>query len=120
MNTRTERLLYILKRTMGCPDTFERRSEEVGILARAFGEYPPGPETHGAMPLHGDLDGREAGLIEVLDEAVIDSFLYKVGHPKGSMRQYLLLSSIAAIVGSEHPSSLPCRSGYLLVVSLLS
>jgi hypothetical protein len=101
VNTRAERLQYLLQHTLGCPDTFEFRRAEVRALTRVHGRYPPDPDTHDVTPMH-DAAGSSLApsSVEVTDEEVVDSFLYEIG-PEGSLRQYLQLSSIAAIVGSE-------------------
>lgn len=100
VNTRAERLRYMFRHTLGCPDTFEFRREEVRLLKQIYGEYPPDPDTHDVTPLREEVkDSTELILIGVSDEEVVDSFLYEMG-PEGSLRQYLHLSSIAAIVGN--------------------
>lgn len=99
-NTRAERLRYMLKHTLGCPDTFEFRREEVKLLTQIHGEYPMIPETHDVTPIHTTpLDGLDETTPEVTDEEVVDSFLYEMS-PEGSLLQYLHLSSIGAIVGN--------------------
>lgn len=123
LDTRAERLRWILRHTMGCPDTFEHRRAEVGLLRRAYGAYPPPPlprrerdDDGGGVDDDDDLndftphccddapvdggDDSASSSLEVTDEDVVDSFLYEMS-PRGSLRQYLNLSSIAAIVGSE-------------------
>lgn len=101
LNTRPERLRYMLKHTLGCPDTFEFRREEVQLLTHIYGQYPPDAETQHATPIHtSESEGIcQDPAIEVTDEQVVDSFLYEIS-PEGSLRQYLHLSSIAAIVGN--------------------
>ena len=102
LNTRAERLRYMLKHTLGCPDTFEFRREEMQILTQIYGQYPPNVEHHDITPIHTKLDAEETiSAIKVTDEEVVDSFLHEMS-PEGSLRQYLKLSSIAAIVGSEY------------------
>ncbi|KAL7523580.1 hypothetical protein ACHAXR_002251, partial [Thalassiosira sp. AJA248-18] len=101
LNTRAERLRYMLKHTLGCPDTFEFRREEIQTLRSIYNEYPPHSETHDVTPIHSKpVSLSELMTVEVTDEDVVDSFLYEIGRPEGSLRQYLHLSSIAAIVGN--------------------
>lgn len=109
LNTRAERLRYMLKHTLGCPDTFEFRREEVHILTQIYGDYPPKLETHDYTPIGGDSFGAKSMTqnIEVTDEQVVDSFLYEMSE-EGSLRQYLHLSQIAATVGSEYRFIFPC------------
>ena len=91
----------MLRHTLGCPDTFEFRREEMHLLTQIYGAYPPNSDTHDVTPLHAKFgDSREPISIDISDEDVVDSFLYEMS-PEGSLRQYLHLSSIAAIVGSE-------------------
>lgn len=74
-NTRIERLNYMLQRTLGCPDTFEFRRQELAII-----------------------DGCSAS--EVSDDAVLESFLHEVEHPDGSLRQYLENANVAVVIGN--------------------
>jgi len=100
LNTRAERLRYMLKYTLGCPDTFELRREEIKILTHIFGEYPPRLlETHDVTPI-GEL-GEEPSSFIVTDDAVVDSFLYEISKD-GSLYQYLKLSQIGAVIGSKY------------------
>jgi hypothetical protein len=100
LNTRAERLRYMLKYTLGCPDTFEFRREEIKILTHIFGEYPPRLlETHDVIPI-GEL-GEEPSSFSVTDDAVVDSFLYEISKD-GSLYQYLKLSQIGAVIGSKY------------------
>ena len=101
LNTRAERLRYMLKHTLGCPDTFEFRREEMQILTQIYGHYPPNVEHHDITPIHTKLDAEETISIKVTDDEVVYSFLHEMS-PEGSLRQYLQLSSIAAIVGSKY------------------
>jgi len=91
-NNRAERLRYILRHTLGCPDTFEFRREEIQILTQIFGQYPPRLETHDFTPI-GDLDN-EPSYIRVDDEDVVNSFLYEISK-EGSLYQYLKLSQVS-------------------------
>jgi len=103
LNTRAERLRYMFKHTLGCPDTFEFRREEIRVLAQIYGEYPANSDTHDVTPIQHakevDILEEPATSIEISDDQVVDSFLYEMS-PEGSLRQYLHLSSIAAIVGN--------------------
>eukprot|EP00571_Detonula_confervacea_P006065 CAMPEP_0172313510 /NCGR_PEP_ID=MMETSP1058-20130122/20330_1 /TAXON_ID=83371 /ORGANISM="Detonula confervacea, Strain CCMP 353" /LENGTH=576 /DNA_ID=CAMNT_0013027169 /DNA_START=123 /DNA_END=1853 /DNA_ORIENTATION=- len=96
LNTKQQRLRYILKHTLGCPDTFEFRREEIQILTEIYGEYPPKLETHDFTP----IGGFDEPSSDITDEEVVDSFLYEISDAEGSLRQYLNLSQIAAIVGN--------------------
>lgn len=103
LNTRAERLRYMFQHTLGCPDTFEFRREEIRVLAQTYGEYPAKSDTHDVTPIQHakevDILEEPAISIEISDDQVVDSFLYEMS-PEGSLRQYLHLSSIAAIVGN--------------------
>jgi hypothetical protein len=81
-----------LRHTLGCPDTFEFRREEIQILTQIFGQYPPRLETHDFTPI-GDLDN-EPSYIRVDDEDVVNSFLYEISK-EGSLYQYLKLSQVS-------------------------
>jgi hypothetical protein len=103
LNTKAERLRWMLKHTLGCPDTFEFRREEISIFKDEYGCYPPHSETHGSSPVH--TDGTRASDVngdttEVTDDDVVNSFEYEINHPEGSLRQYLHHASIAAIIGN--------------------
>ena len=101
LNSKAERLRYMLKYTLGCPDTFEFRREEIKILTHIFGEYPPRfLETHDVTPI-GELDEEPTSSISVTDDAVVYSFLYEISKD-GSLHQYLKLSQIGAIIGSKY------------------
>ena len=99
MNTRPERLRYMLKHTLGCPDTFEFRRQEIQLLTQIYGEYPTTLlETNDYIPI-GDKENDESCSIHITDDQVVDSFLYEISE-KGSLYQYLKLSQIAAIIGN--------------------
>ena len=78
MNTRVNRLKYILKHTLGCPNTFEFRRMELAILR--------GSKT-------------SESIVEISDEQVVDSFLDEV-RPGGSLFQYMQCANVAVIVGN--------------------
>jgi len=75
-NTRVERLRYMLRHTLGCPDTFEFRRQELAIL-------------------NGNCD-----VEAISDDQVVENFVHEVEHPEGSLRQYLENANVAAIVGN--------------------
>ena len=75
INTRVERLRYMLKHTLGCPDTFEFRRQELAIL-------------------------NECGVADIRDAQVCDSFIFEVENEEGSLRQYLENANVAAVVGN--------------------
>ena len=75
INTRVNRLKYMLKHTLGCPNTFEYRRLELSIL-------------------------RQCEAVDVSDEDVVDNFLYEVENPEGSLRQYLENAEVAAALGN--------------------
>ena len=75
VNTRVERLRYMLKHTLGCPDTFEFRRQELAIL-------------------------NECEVKDISDEQVCDNFIHEVEHEDGSLRQYLENANVAAVVGN--------------------
>lgn len=64
LNSKAERLRYMLKYTLGCPDTFEFRREEIKILTHIFGEYPPRfLETHDVTPMVNSVKSQQALLV---------------------------------------------------------
>ncbi|KAL3778519.1 hypothetical protein HJC23_006827 [Cyclotella cryptica] len=100
-NTKVEKLKWILEHTLGCPDTFEFRREEVGILRRIYGCYPVDYTMKNDIDsTHLSVDWKREESIEVTDEQVVESFEYEINHPEGSLRQYLKHASIAAIIGN--------------------
>jgi hypothetical protein len=92
LDSKAERLRYMLVHTMGCPETFEFRREEIQILTKIFDEYPPSYETHDFTPI-GDLS-KDSSYINVADEDVVKSFLYELSK-EGSLYQYLKLSQVS-------------------------
>lgn len=102
-NTKAERLRWMLKHTLGCPDTFEFRREEISIFKDVYGCYPPHSETHESSPVHTDVSRTNdvsSDTTKVTDEDVVNSFDYEINHPEGSLCQYLHHASIAAIIGN--------------------
>lgn len=92
-------VLFVNKRkhTLGCPDTFEFRRQEVGMLTQIYGCYPsPSLEMNDIIPID-DLD--KSISIEVTDDDVVNSFLYEISE-KGSLFQYLQLSQVSSLVRS--------------------
>lgn len=86
---------YKRKHTLGCPETFEFRREEVGMLTQIYGCYPsPSLEMNDIIPID-DLD--KSISIEVTDDDVVNSFLYEISE-KGSLFQYLQLSQVSSLV----------------------
>jgi hypothetical protein len=75
LNTRVNRLQYLLQHTLGCPHTFEFRRQELALL-----------------------QGVDESAI--FDDAVVESFLREVEHPEGSLRQYLECASVAVVLGN--------------------
>jgi len=75
-NTRCERLKYMLEHTLGCPDTFEFRRQELALLAG-----------------HNDVG-------QVSEEDVLGSFVGEVDNSEGTMFQYLSHGCVAALVGN--------------------
>lgn len=75
LNTRTNRLQYLLQHTLGCPDTFRFRRMELALLADL-------PES------------------QISDDQVVDSFIHEVASPQGSLRQYMELANIAVCIGN--------------------
>lgn len=103
LNTKAERLRWMLKHTLGCPDTFEFRREEIAYLEKTYGRYPPTSDTHESSPVPAVLSRAndiDVDATKVTDEDVVNSFEYEINHPEGSLRQYLHHASIAAIVGN--------------------
>ena len=74
LNTRVNRLKYMLKHTLGCPDTFQFRRQELAIL-------------------------QDVSESIIDDEAVVDSFLFEVADPEGSLRQYMEVADVAVVLG---------------------
>jgi hypothetical protein len=75
LNTRVHRLKYILKHTLGCPQTFEFRREELAVLGNTAVE-------------------------NISDENVVDSCVYEICDPNGSLWQYIDNGSVGAIIGN--------------------
>ena len=73
LNTRVNRLHYLLQHTLGCSNTFDFRREELAILNGV-------DET------------------SVTDDDVVDSFLFEV--EKGSLADYLSLADVAVCIGN--------------------
>jgi hypothetical protein len=89
LDTRVNRLQYMLRHTLGCPDTFEFRRRELQILQTAGGDDAT------------DMDGNETGTTDrtiITDEQVVDSFLHEIEH--GSLWQYLNLAKVAVLIGN--------------------
>ena len=102
-NTKAERLRWMLKHTLGCPDTFEFRREEMFYLTKIYGCYPPSSESHSSIPVSDDISRAcvvNGNTAQVTDEDVVNSFDYEINHPEGSLREYLHYASIAAIIGN--------------------
>ena len=96
---------YKRKHTLGCPETFEFRREEVGMLTQIYGCYPsPSLEMNDIIPID-DLD--KSISIEVTDDDVVNSFLYEISE-KGSLFQYLQLSQVSSLVCSFTCDQLSC------------
>ena len=81
LNTRTNRLQYMLTHTLGCPNTFEFRREELAILRNN----------------NNDEDATNQCSID--DETVVDSFLEEI-QPGGSLYDYLSLADVAIVIGT--------------------
>ena len=75
LNTRLNRLHYMLEHTLGCPKTFEFRREELALL-------------------------QDKPASAIADDDVLESFLFEVEDPKGSLRQYLECGSVAVVIGN--------------------
>lgn len=76
VNTRRERLRYMLQHTLGCPDSFELRREEVALE-------------------------RSCELAEVTDDEVVEHFVDDVTAGRGgALREYLEHADVAAILGT--------------------
>ncbi|KAG7354331.1 calcineurin-like phosphoesterase [Nitzschia inconspicua] len=75
LNTRVNRLKYLLEHTLGCPKTFEYRRQELALL-------------------------HDVQSSSISDENVVESFLREVEHPEGSLRQYLECANVAVIIGN--------------------
>jgi hypothetical protein len=75
VNTRTERLLYMQRHTLGMPRSFEFRRREVAVLT-----------------------GCDAGTVS--DEDVVSSFVDDVCDPNGALRQYLENACVAVTLGN--------------------
>jgi hypothetical protein len=101
-NSKAERLRYMLIHTMGCPETFEFRREEIQILTKIFDEYPNSVETHDFTPI-GDFLGNESNCINVADDDVVESFLYELSK-EGSLYQYLKLSQVSCMKADCFPT----------------
>ena len=75
LNTRVNRLHYLLEHTLGCPNTFRFRRQELALL-------------------------QNVDESTISDEQVVESFLYEVEDPNGSLRQYLECANVAVIIGN--------------------
>jgi Calcineurin-like phosphoesterase len=75
LNTRVNRLHYMLEHTLGCPNTFHFRRQELALLQNV-------PET------------------SISDDHVVQSFLEEVQHPHGSLWQYLDYANVAVVLGN--------------------
>jgi hypothetical protein len=75
LNTRVSRLQYMLEHTLGCPKTFDFRRQELSILEDC-------PED------------------AISDTDVLESFVYEVESPNGSLRQYLEHAQVAVCIGN--------------------
>ena len=73
LNTRVNRIHYLLQHTLGCPDTFEFRRQELSLLY---------------------------GRTHISDEEVVDNFIYEVKNREGSLRQYLQVADVAICIGN--------------------
>jgi len=104
LNTKAERLRWMLKHTLGCPDTFEFRREEIAYLEKIYGSYPPTGDTHESSPVPTTViyhtNDVDVDTTKVTDEDVVNSFDHEINHPEGSLRQYLHHASIACILGN--------------------
>ena len=74
-NTREERLRYMHQHTLGCPDTFEFRRQELALL-----------------------EGREPS--SVTDEQVVENFIADIASEDGALRQYLAHADVAVVLGN--------------------
>jgi len=75
LNTRVNRLKYLLDHTLGCPNTFRFRREELSVLLGV-------------------------NKSTITDEQVLESFLYEVEDPNGSLRQYMECANVAVVIGN--------------------
>lgn len=73
LNTRVNRLHYLLQHTLGCPHTFEFRRHELALL-------------------------QDCAVSDIDDEQVVDNFLYHVQH--GALFGYLNHADVAVCVGN--------------------
>jgi hypothetical protein len=99
INTKVNKLKWMLEHTLGCPDTFEHRRQEIETWKLIHGRYPPNYDDDRVYDTVIDqFDIKER--IVVTDEQVVQSFEHEINHPLGSLRQYLRHASIAAIIGN--------------------
>ena len=76
VNTQPERLRYMLQHTLGCPDSFELRRDEMALE-------------------------RSCELAKVTDDEVVEHFVDDVTAGRGgALREYLEHADVAAILGS--------------------
>lgn len=78
INTRVNRLHYLLKHTLGCPKTFEFRRQELEILQLG--------------------DSRQQHGKTITDDQVVNSFVDEAD--RGSLREYLDHAQVAAAIGN--------------------
>jgi Calcineurin-like phosphoesterase len=75
LNTRLNRLHYMLEHTLGCPQTFVFRRQELALL-------------------------QDKPTSDISDDEVLENFISEVENPKGSLRQYLECASVAVVIGN--------------------
>ena len=75
LNTKVNRLKYMLKHTLGCPSTFEFRREELSIM-------------------------QKQSIENITDEDVLKSFIYEITNEEGSLFQYIRNGTVAARIGN--------------------
>ena len=73
LNTRVNRLHYLLQHTLGCPRTFEFRRQELALLQNSTAD-------------------------QITDHQVVDNFLHEV--QQGSLAEYLSVAKVAVCIGN--------------------
>lgn len=74
-NTRVERLKWMHRHTLGCPDTFENTRIEMALLL-------------------------SRDVTSITDEEVLLHTVRSIEHPDGALRQYLEHADVAVVIGN--------------------
>ncbi len=125
LNTRVNRLKFLLEETMGCPNTFELRRQELALLASASATTASTATSTSSAPAPAPAPASAStsasasaptpALPSISDEQVLDSFLESLG-PGGFHREYLLNAQVTACRALLDVCC--CRTLHLLFLSV--